>query len=552
MAFDPTNLQKALTKALQYPLATAAISILVLVVAVKILFPRANHPTYDGDTRTPTVADSWLPFLGHGPQMLFNKEHFTSALAKKYPEGVFSLQILGKNHHIVYDPALLGRLLNRPHTSAAEKWTQIRMLERTFTVAKEDAALYVKLTSDKPELFKLLLSEPGLGAFIEANVKQVKAHISEFVSFNISLADQMGWERLADVDVVTSKKGEPFVEADLLALTRHFVAHTANPALFGTDFVQNFPDFFDLLWKFDAGLVLFATGVPGWLPLPRQQRAIAARGRLLTYTREYQEAMSKFLDGEDPGARWQDLENCSAFMKERIISFQKRGISLRGRAACDLSLAWAMNANSSQLVGWLLFELYRDPVLLAQIREEIAPHVRSVQPPNEFGPAVWLAPELESVDVDGLVTKCPLLKAAYWETLRVYTGLWTVKNLSEDVVLQGKGREAEGFLLQQGSFAHVAGELHQLDTDYFPNPKEWRHYRHLREVVDENGQTKTEVDMGTLRPYGKCMVRSAWDNGIVANLYRWGRLHVQRPGYCPSRDAPLCSQHYYILRYFTA
>ncbi|KAG6005351.1 hypothetical protein E4U21_000202 [Claviceps maximensis] len=487
------------------PLHATLLTIAVVLLTSALLFGASasqHKPGADGRAGPPSMPGYWLPFLAHGPQFLFNKDGFLARLQKRYPEGIFSLKVLGRNHHVIHEPNLSSTLTNRPRTSYEEKWIATRLLSTSFGLRKQDQATYSKLAHETPDLFKHMLSEPGLTSLVGVMVANIKRHIHEFVTFNSSPADQMAWERLSDVDMVQNGKGDTYVQADLMSLTRNFVAATANPALFGTNFVDNFPDFWELLWMFDDGMVLLAANMPAWIPWPRLQRAKLARRRMLARTLEFEIAMDKYLRGEDPGIKWQDLDNVSTYVKTRIDLFRNRGLPLEARASCDVALSWAMNANANPLIFWLIFELYRDPVLLELVREEIAPFLKVVQPRNDFGPAVWIAPKVESLDLDGLINHCPHLKAAYLETLRVYTGVWTVKWLTEDVTLKRRGNNAESYLLQKGHMAHMAHELHQFDAEYFPNPKEWHHDRFLKETQDENGCKLQTVDMGTLRPFG--------------------------------------------------
>lgn len=529
----------------QRPAVAVLFSIVAIAVTTRFLFGGSTLHTKDGRPQPPPRPSYWLPFLGHGPQLLLNKDNFLDRMMKRYPEGIFSLHMLGGQHSVVSDPSLMGRLLNRMQTPAEEKWLAGRVV-KGFGVRKQDQVLYQKIIHQTPELFKLMLSEPGLSRLVDTTVEQLKTNIADFVSFNSSPADQTDWEKLAGADVVQNAKAQSFVEAELMSLTRNFVATTANPSLFGTDFVQNFPDFFEILWKFDEGFLPLVAGVPGWVPWPSMQSAKVARRRLISYTREFEIAMDKYLDGQDPGVRWQDLDNVSEFLKKRIQVFKENGLSLEARASLDLSLAWAMNANANQLIAWMLFELYRDAVLLEQVREEVAPFIRIVQPPNDFGPAVWVAPELQHLDVEGLITKCPILKAAYWETLRVYTGFWNVKWLSEDVTLEAKDKNSgSSYLLKSGSYAHMAGELHQFDARYYPKPREWNHDRHLKDSVDEEGKSCQTMQIGTLRPYGKCI--AYFPNFFYlqhpCTLLEWTLINEQ-----PGGGASMCKGRAYALR----
>ncbi|TWU75881.1 hypothetical protein ED733_005692 [Metarhizium rileyi] len=486
----------------EYPAVAGLATASILILSIIVLFGGSASNHQHGSPSPPSMPAYWFPFFAHAFQFCFNKDGFLATLKKRYPEGIFSLTMLGQRHHVIHEPAIMVNIWNRPRSSSAEKWTAARALTQSFGLRKQDQLTYSKLAHETPDLFKHMLSEPGLGELVNGIVGHVKAHIAEFVTFNSSTADQTDWERSANVELVRNTKGDVFVEADFMLLMRNFVAKTANPALFGTDFVENFPDFWDLLWTFDDGFLSLSTGVPAWVPWPKMQRATTARRRMIARACEFEEAMDNYLDGKDPGIKWQDMDNVSRYVKERINLFRERGLSVKARASCDVALAWTMNANANQLVSWLLFELYRDPVLLETVREEIAPFVRVVQPDNEFGPAVWVAPEIEKLDMDGLVSGCPQLRAAYIETMRVYTGVWLVRWLGEDVVVEPKGKNTDSYFLEKGHMAHMAHELHQFDPNYFPNPKEWHHDRFLKEETSTDSDKRQFAEMGTLRPFG--------------------------------------------------
>ena len=497
----PRGGQGIITTYLQHSVALAVVvAVLAVLVVGRALCCPAPVGKNGGKPAPPRVPFG-LPFFGHALQMLVDKDGYLAKLRDRYrSEGAFSLLLFGKLHHFVHAPALANSLFSRPRTSA--EGVSGTLLKSNFAFSKRDLEQYTGVAYEAKTQFKYLLQEPGLTELVDATAAHLRRNIADFVTFNSYPADQMDWERFAGADVVQGPDGETFVEANLMSLTKNFVAKTANCALYGTDFVENFPDMWQLMWTFDEAFVLLAANVPAWVPWPRLQRARNARRRMLSYTYEFNVAMEKYFAGQDAGAKWQDLDNVSTVVRARLETFRRHGLSLQARAGCDLALSWAMNANANQLIPWMLFELYRDPVLLEQVREEVSPFVQAVQPPNDFGEAVWLAPTLENLDLDGLLTRCPLLKAAYIETLRVYTGTWTMRWLAEDVALDDKGRK-EAYLLQKDTYAHVAQEMHQFDPKFFPDPTEWHHERHLKGQVDEKGSRTLVAEMGTMRPYGK-------------------------------------------------
>lgn len=247
--------------------------------------------------------------------------------------------------------------------------------------------------------------------------------------------------------------------------------------------------------------MLFVTGMPRWVPIPKLTRAHIARRRLINYMASMHVAAEKKHNGEDPGSEWSDLDNMSDLFKARAEAYRKYGYSIEARAASDVAIVWAMNANANPAVFWMLNHIYADKELLEALRTEIAPYVKVVQPKQEF--PVPEHPRLESIDEEGLATKCPLLKSCYVETLRVDTAPWSFKTMRQDLVLSGRDKGAEKYLLKKGSFAHIPHALHQTDPLYFDSPEVWRPDRHIKYEADEkSGDKKATVDLGTLRPYG--------------------------------------------------
>jgi hypothetical protein len=489
----------------QQPIAVAVIvTFLVLIFTTRALSGSPTTTEASGKYKVPSSPSYWLPFLGHALSMAFGKDGFLAGMRSQFPEGIFSLKMAGKMHHFIYKPSLAAALFNLQRPAADEQMLANRLLESTFGVNKKDQAIYNKIFPEALALYKHLGSEPGLSEVTNVAISQVKQNINNLVTFSPNPMDQTEWEKVGDVDVIEGIGRVPlFTEVDLMELTRNFVAITVIPAIYGTDFVANFPDIWKSLWIYNESFVLLATGVPSWLPWPRLLRGKLARRRVLADLYEFNEAMEKHLNGEENDPKWQNLDDVSKLVKGRIELYRQHGVSLDGRAAFDLALLWASVANSNALIPWMLFELYRDPVLLEQVREEIAPYVNAVQPKNEFGFAVWVPPVLEDVDMDGLLTKCPLLKASYIETLRVYSAGWAMKLIYNDTVLEGKGKGGESYFLKKGTYAHIPQELHQFDPQYFSDPTEWQAERHIRETVDESGKKILTTDMGTLRPYGK-------------------------------------------------
>ena len=198
---------------------------------------------------------------------------------------------------------------------------------------------------------------------------------------------------------------------------------------------------------------LLLLGLPGWLPGLAESKK--ARSRVVMAVEEFEQALGAVADGRDPGSKWNDMSDVSQIMIDRATGWRKGKASVRLSAVADTVLLWAMNVNSNGVIFWMLWHVYSQPDLLARIRNEIDSLVRSSVPKSEF--PVVEAPRL-SMDSDGLLRSCPLLKATYFETLRMnvpsasYCKIvkdFTVEESTEDAVIAGR-KEPQGYRLRRG------------------------------------------------------------------------------------------------------
>ena len=170
-----------------------------------------------------------------------------------------------------------------------------------------------------------------------------------------SEVDHMLWERTSNASHITTSNGGSFVEANLLELIRDYTAYTVNPVFMGSDFLGNFPNFFEDIWTLDRGFLPLATGLPRWFPFPLLTRAHIAQKRILESITTFHEAMEKYWNGDNPGSKWSSLDDVGALIKARMPVYQKYKFSMRARAAAEHSLLWASNANSDLLVFWMVW-----------------------------------------------------------------------------------------------------------------------------------------------------------------------------------------------------
>ncbi|KAK4501831.1 hypothetical protein PRZ48_007640 [Zasmidium cellare] len=468
----------------------------ILVLLLTRLFSAitgTSKPTSQNGAKTVPLVPYWIPILGHIPNMALNSKAFVSSLRQRYTQGLFALNFASTTHTIIHDPHLATALLNQKPSNADNHSVSRRLMQYTFGYPSNELEKYDAALGELLAAYKFLQVEPHLGDMVDVTARKTKENVTNLVTGMESPVDQMAWEKVSDVKVLEK---EGVVEASLLPLIRDFCAWTANPAIMGTDFLMNFPEFFDDLWTLDRGFLYLATGLPRWAPIPLLTRAHIARKRNLERMDVFHEMMEKHWNGEEVEPKWSGLDDVGQLIKVRMEIYRKHELSIRARASIEHALMWASNANSNSLVFWMINRIYEDRSLLAMLREEIAPYVKIEQ--EETGLPISEPPRITHLDVDALCTDCPLLKSCYVECLRLDSGTWSFKEIKSDFVLQSRQKDAQPWLLRQGTYAHIAHDLHNGDPNYFENPMVWKADRHIKYDEKEKGT----ADLGTIRPYG--------------------------------------------------
>ncbi|KAF4471042.1 cytochrome P450 7B1 [Fusarium albosuccineum] len=487
--------ESLIPKLQQSPVLSTLVTVLVLLVTTR--FFTGGSSTFQNGSKSPVLAPYWVPYFGHAPRIFLSTNFALTRFRNRYTQGIFSIKLFQSIHSFIFRPSLAAQLLEQPDSVADKQDVVRRLMVTNFGLSKKDLEAYDKAAKEVYEVTQKHLAGSHLDELSKAALRDLDDNAAELVSFNSYPTDQMDWERLASADVLEiDGRKKSIMEVNFIDLVKNFVAKNATSSVFGTDFVENFPDIWPHLWVFNDGFSSLAMGIPLWAPLPTSQRARIALGRLLVFMREYHDDLEKFLNDDEPGPRWQDFHTISQLVLSRTDVFRKHKLSLDVRAAFDVALLWSVTANSTSLISWALFELYQDPILLTQVREEVAPFVEVIQPKNEFGGAVWIPPKIEKLELESLMTKCPLLQAVYLETQRLYGGGWSVRHLKEDVTL--KDSEAS-YVLKKGTYAHFALDLHHSDPRTFTDARVWQVSRYLEDSVDDKGAKTRRIDPSIVR-----------------------------------------------------
>ncbi|PWY79798.1 cytochrome P450 [Aspergillus eucalypticola CBS 122712] len=490
-----------LQKTIGWPAIVAILVSICVVTRLITEYQSRSRGVSEGRPRPVRTVPYWLPWLGHGPAFAWDHVDLIQKSRFSMKEAVFGIYMGGTKHDIVVSPSLVNSVLAARRTSSTDLINYA--LEKIFgdrgVIRKLNPVDHHTLNHNIPNL---LMREPFLTEGTRTATRLIEREIPNLVTNCRSIVDQMLWERGSQAIVVD---GEDLLacEVNFFALIRRFVGHVTTAIFMGEAILEAFPALLEDVFTLDNQFVLLSMGIPR-LAHPGVSAAHVARRRLLDSLTEYHQAFVAWDDGVDPGLTFRDLDDISEPMKERIRKCKELGLSARSSAPIHLSLLWAMNGNSPNVVFWHLLRMYASPTLLEEIRKEVAPYVKIVR--QESGFAFQEAPKL-SIDTDALVKSCPLLKASFYETLRLDSAPLSFRGVTADLTITESAEDAaiagvaqpRSYELKKGDTVAIPHAVLHTDPKYFANPRDYDPMRFIS-TDSETGQRKANVH--TIKPFG--------------------------------------------------
>jgi len=504
----------------EHPYGSVAVLVFLICLATRIVTGlrfRYGGASHSSISPIPVVPYS-TPWLGHTIPFALGFQSYLSRLSRSLgPDGgAFALVIGGSKHNIITSPSLAKQILfGRQSPINMDQLVYYHMnhfWDDHDTVRKMDpTAVWGSIHG----VLIGMMREGFVNTAITATVQGVEERIWNLVGGCESWVDQSIWERSGNVSVVStlsqdrSEKGshDRFVaEASLHPLLRDFVGDLASMVLMGRDFMENNPNILADLWSTDSKFNMFMIGLPTWFP--SMAGPSAARERIVKAMQEHHDALMKFLDGEDPGSRWSDMSDVSSVMVDRVKAWRAAGAPKRAYSTGDCAILWAMNVNANQVIFWLVWYIFSDPSLLQEIRREIRPYVK-FREQNGTGLPIRESPKL-AVDLPDLWNKCPLLKGAFFETMRLEAASTSYKTIEEDFVVTESEDDArilgktqpDRYLLPKGELLCIPHGAHQSDDRYWRDPHRFDPRRFWVKDTDEKEAGEIKVDYGTMKVWG--------------------------------------------------
>lgn len=425
-------------------------------------------------------------------------------------------------YYVVYMPSMVSQVFTAKESALSKK----RLLQWFYNVTMEDGWA----SRNEPEAFhadhdalNMMLREDFVKVSTNKTASSLEYEAARLVTKPMHQKAQTvgprynsSWERYGRVTY--NKDGS--AEADLYGLINNYMGQIAIDILWGKSLLKNHPGLLEDMYDFDHGIHHFF--VKGLAKITKAgRRAKTGRDRLATAMRDWYKAVAALQAGEEPELRWKDLklDEVSEVLRVRVKTAVEKSASVTLQKTQDAQIVWGVNVNSNKNTFWMLLHVYSRPELLSAIRAEISTYIK-VSETSERGPDGF--PKL-SIDVDGLTKSCPLVKATFYETMRLSMAGLSTRDVVQDIVLTesvadaamfGKAK-AQSYAIPAGSTLVLANGHMQRDPRIFPEPDKFDPQRFI-EVLEDGTR---RANMRNLHTFGgglyKCKGRYFAEREVI-------------------------------------
>ncbi|KAJ5111165.1 hypothetical protein N7532_001700 [Penicillium argentinense] len=366
-----------------------------------------GYMTYHGlrrDPREPTFLPSKIPVVGHALGMLWNGLPYWGRMANEntgFP--IFTLDMFFMKVYVISSTEIVRLIQRNDKTVSFDPLLNISTVN--FSGIKNKRTLHLML--DK--------QSGGEGLNAEIMHAMTPTLIGEHL-------DRMNSIMMRTVERSISAL-EKSTDFDLYRWLRNIVTAASTEATYGPKNPYKDPEIVDAFWDFEYNLNSL---LPNFLPWLTARKAYNGRGKVARAIYEYLEQNG--------------IEGASELERVRYTKSMEREISHEDFAQLEVPMLIGLVSNTVPALFWALFELYSQPELLDEIREEIKQNALSVSENGTY-----------RVDITAIKERCPLTLSTYQEILRWRTTTTPTRMVVKDTIL------SDQYLLKEGSFVSMPG-----------------------------------------------------------------------------------------------
>ncbi|KAL2045340.1 hypothetical protein N7G274_002423 [Stereocaulon virgatum] len=359
--------------------------------------------------REPPIAPYWIPFLGNLLPLIWDPFTHCDETIKRYGYstpvrlrlGPFKMYLVsGADHYMTLFSNKASRCMNT-------KGAVLLALENMFGTPSNVIPFYA---ADKSGVNSTPL--PGSGVQPEHRITYLQVKAAHKHLSGTGLAQMTGsFLNILERRFSEAQVGPEWVDQpDLYAFLQNEVFRAAVEALCGPHLLLQSPTFVEDFWQFVTDVPTLIKGLPRWMspgPYRNRQRLLDAVKKWHRYASEHSDFSRIGIN--DP--EWEPYFGSKLIRARQEYSSKMFFMNKDALAAEDLGLIFATNTNAIPSLSWFIYEICRDPALMARVHREIDACRESSAESNK-----------PVLDTNALYNQ-PLLQSIYAETLRLRVAL---------------------------------------------------------------------------------------------------------------------------------
>jgi len=430
---------------------TVAASFVVVGLISLLFFFQSKAPLPKG-TRYPPHVVSWIPFLGSALEMNQGlTREFIHKYARKFNSPAFTATIAGRKCLFIADSQYI------PMVWKDTKEIDDLALQRKFLMN------VLGLTEKEADI---TFAQENKGDAKMA-LTQIHNHVlsKDLLSGVLRKAQDYLLQTLNTIFTAHSSEGnmDEWIKFRMFDFVRKTVFKASIGPLISTSVATD--EVFELFLAFDAGVPLLFGQAPSFMT----KKVRKSRQDLLALF-----LLPEFLHGASP------------LMKERDDTLYMPKEML---ARMNLALFWGSVGNSLPGVFWTLYNIISDPLAYNACRGEVLAVVARKESSRDW----FTMDELDQM---------PVLHSAFQESLRMYHGLFSVREVVKDFLLNPKESSptTAKYMIKKGTNIMALPNVMHYDPDIFKDPNVFQYDRFLDPTARSlKGNTLLSSH---LRPFG--------------------------------------------------